>query len=147
MEAVGTIFGLGLAVAIAGFLLHAVFILIAARISGIKDSTYGGALCILFLGGVFSGALSLILGFAPSHGVLLSLVAGIVSAVVVTMFIFSTTFFRALGTTIIASFLTAFIIGGLFFLGGANVDFDVGSIMDKDRVKVERVVGVRSIDR
>lgn len=100
-----------------GLFIQAGFLLWGASIAKIKNRSFGKALGTTILGGIASLALSLALRFIPIIGTALGFIGGFLIAALIMMPIFSTTFGKALGATVLAWALGLVVIGGLILLG------------------------------
>lgn len=107
--------------------ISASFLLWGARIAGIENRSYGRAIGTIFIGGIASFLLTLVLSSAPVIGTGAGILLGFCVSAVVMMSIFKTTFGKALaanliswvlsivvavGLAIVFAFLTALLVGG-----------------------------------
>ncbi len=124
-----TLITVGIIAALALFWLFisASFLLWGARIAGIQNRSYGRAIGTIFIGGIASFVLTILLSSAPLVGTGVGILLGFCVSAVVMMSIFKTTFGKALAANLIAwvlsivvavglavvfAFLTAFLVGG-----------------------------------
>ena len=105
---VAAIFGL-----IIGLAIAAAFVLWGAKIAGIEQRTFGGAVVITILGGIASCVLTLILSVVPVLGSILGFIGSFFLYALIMMSIFKTTLGKSLAATVLAWILQFVVIGGI----------------------------------
>jgi len=93
--------------------ISASFLLWGARIAGIQNRSYGRAIGTIFLGGIASFLLTIVLSAAPIVGTGLGILLGFCVSAIVMMAIFNTTFGKALAANLISWVLSIIVAVGL----------------------------------
>ena len=107
-----------------GLFIQARFLLWGASIAKIENRSFGKALGTTILGGIASFVFFMMLSFTPIIrivGTVIGLVGGLLIATLIMMPIFSTTFGKALGATLLAWLPGVAVIGGIVLPGVALV--------------------------
>ncbi len=122
--------GAGILIALAGLavgiLIHALFLLLAARIVDIPGRSFSKALICAVLGGIASFIVSILLIWLPIIGWILGLGAGFIITAVVVQYFFKTTFGKALGTSVLA---WVFLVVLFAILAGIGLVLGAGALM------------------
>ena len=112
--AVVALAGLGL---LLWLFLSAAFLLWGARLAGVEKRSFGRAIGTIFLGGIASIILKLVLtGAAPVVGTGLGILLGFCVSSLVMMALFDTTFGKALAANLLSWVLSLIVVGVLAVL-------------------------------